>query len=182
MGDARCCKSCRKVVSRELDCDRFDLRKVVRSVLGLLILAKAICDLLMIPICWLMYPNLFQKYGASLVLISFSIAILDDCNMIILKATSHEGANQLPYSLIGILMVSEMILFGYVGVSLIKAENFLPIANGIMLSLVFLHILLRAGLLFAAKNCSAIRIVQERDKMLREGTNIPDDAPAAASF
>lgn len=165
------CFSCQwtRNFKNELQCKgEFDVKQLTSTVLNVLLLAKMAGDLIMMPLCWTLLPDLNMVWGSGVTFYSFSLALLNDCNVIVIKATSIRRCNELPYGLFGILLIVEVILFSYDGVFFLNRRIF-NITNGILFTLCIVHIALRVLILVSYKKCPVVRLeMNERDAKAAE--------------
>lgn len=145
---------------RELNCQGFRFTRLTSTVMNVLFVIKLASDIIMYPLCWTLYPNIIDMWGSALAFYSFSLAVANDINIIIVKATSVSKTNELPYALVGTLLTTEICLLAYDGVFFMNAHAF-SVKNGVVFTLCGLHVSLRVIILISLKRCPVVRLIKD---------------------
>lgn len=145
---------------RELNCSGFELSRLTTTLINVFILIKLVCDIIMFPLCYTLYPNITEVWGSALAFYSFTLSVLNDANLIIIKGTSRQKVNELPYGLVGTLLMTEVCLYAYNGIFFLNARSF-TVTNGIIFTLCAFHIAMRVAILLTLKRCPLVRLVKD---------------------
>lgn len=158
-------RECRyiRILPDLLQCDWHNPKRITGNLLGLLLLVKLALDTVVVPSSYILVSDHLALSGAVLTLMSFTLCLLNDINLIVVKATSKPGTNELPVLLVAGLLTFEVVLYAYNGI-LFAGYYPIGLAASIIILLCLTQIGIRLAIIAVSKNCPQITLKSGRGR------------------